>query len=321
VYTPTRDLTPTLKTRSAVTMSGGSRSPIHEDTPTMSERAHVFAVTTQEFHDKVIEASRETPVLVDFWAEWCGPCQQLMPLLSQIVEDMNGQVKLAKIDTESEQQLAQQVGVRSLPTVILFVDGHPVDQFQGALPEGQIREFIGRHVLSEIDKLRREAQQVRAAGAIEQAMDLLNQANQQEPGNVEVLLDIADLISEQGDLDQAWQVLESLPAEAAMRDEVKEFKARIDMARAAQSGPPEDELRAQIESDPQDCEAREALAAKLAIRNDIEGAMEQNYQIMLRDRSHNEDAGRRGLIDLFEMLGDSHPLTRQYRRKMFGLLH
>ncbi|MGM0516638.1 MAG: thioredoxin [Pseudomonadota bacterium] len=287
----------------------------------MSDSEHVFSVSTPEFAEKVIDASRETPVLVDFWAEWCAPCRQLMPVLSQIVEEMDGQVKLAKINTEEEQELAAQVGVRSLPTVMLFVGGRPVDQFQGALPESQIREFIGRHVLSEIDKIRREAQQVRAAGALDQAMDLLREANRQEPGNVEVLLDLADLIAEQGDLDQAWEILEALPLDAATRDDVKEFKARIGMARSAQSGPPEDELRARIESDPKDMEAREALAAKLALRNDIEGALEQYYQMMLRDRSYNDDAGRQGMIDLFEMLGNEHPLTRQYRRKMFGLLH
>ncbi|MBN2872007.1 MAG: thioredoxin [Halothiobacillaceae bacterium] len=287
----------------------------------MSESAHVFSVTTQTFHDQVVEASRETPVLVDFWAEWCGPCGQLMPLLSQVVESMDGQVKLAKVDTEAESELAQQFGVRSLPTVMMFVGGRPVDQFQGALPEGQIRDFIGRHVLSEVDKLRGEAQQVRAAGATDQAMDLLKQANQQEPGNVEVLLDIADVIAEQGDLDQAWEILESLPVDAANRDDVKSFKARIGMARSARSGPPEEELRARIEANPKDSEAREALAAKLVMRGDIEAAMEQYYQTMLRDRAYNEDAGRRGLIDLFEMMGAEHPLSRRYRRKMFGLLH
>ena len=321
MYTPARRLTAGLKSDQHAAMSGGSLANTHEDKLTMSESAHVFSVTAQEFHDQVVEASRETPVLVDFWAEWCGPCQQLMPVLSRIVEEMDGQVKLAKVDTEAEQELAQQIGVRSLPTVMMFVGGRPVDQFQGALPEGQIREFIGRHVLSEIDKLRREAQQVRAAGAIEQAMDLLKQANQQEPGNVDVLLDLADLFAAEGDFDQATQILEALPMDAAARDDVRELKARIGMARSAQSGPPEDELRARIESDPKDLEAREALAAKLAMRNDLDEALEQYYQMMLRDRAYNDDAGRRGMIDLFEVLGAEHPLTRRYRRKMFGLLH
>jgi len=287
----------------------------------MNTSANVYSVSSAEFQEKVLQASQQTPVLVDFWAEWCGPCRTLMPLLTQIVESYGGKLKLAKINTEEEGELAAQMGIRSLPTVVMFIDGRPVDQFQGALPEGNIREFIGKYVQSEIDQIRQKARALQDSGDNEAAKDLLRQANQKEPENIEVLLDLANILTAEAQYDQAIEILNALPIAAATRDDVRELKARIEMSQQAGQGPSMEELREQIEANPKDCAAREQLAAKLAMQNDLEGALEQYHQIMLHDRNYNDGAGQKGMVKIFEMLGGEHPLTRSYRRRMYSLMY
>ncbi|MFP4154178.1 MAG: thioredoxin [Halothiobacillaceae bacterium] len=287
----------------------------------MSESANVFAVTEQQFATRVIEASREKPVVVDFWAPWCGPCQSLMPMLTAIVESYGGQVLLAKVNTDEEQNLAGQYGIRSLPTVMVFKDGRPVDQFMGVQPESEIRALINRHVTRESDLLRRKAAQVYAAGAADQALELLREANRQDPDNADVVLDIARIMGNQGAFEEASEILSALPVAMAERDDVKELKAQLRLASQAVGAPDRSELVARIEADPGDLEAREKLSSRLAMEGDHAGAAEQMYQIMLRDRGYNDDAGRKGLLEIFEMLGPEHPVTRQYRSRMFGLLY
>ncbi len=287
----------------------------------MSESPYVFNVTAAEFQARVIEASFQTPVLVDFWAAWCGPCRTLMPLLAKITESYAGKLHLAKVDTDAEQELAGHFGVRSLPTVMLVINGQPVDQFMGALPESQVREFLEKHITSEVDALRHQARDLAATGAVEPAIACLKQANVIEPNNSDILIDLAQIVSDTGDYAQATQILDALPIDVATRKEVKELKARIHLAQHANEGPSLEELHQRVSADDTDLAAREQLAAALAMHQDYEGALTQFFTLMQRDRTFNDDAGRRGLLDLFEVLGAEHPLTKTWRRKMFGLLH
>lgn len=287
----------------------------------MSESPYVFNVTAAEFQARVIEASFQTPVLVDFWAAWCGPCRTLMPLLAKITESYAGKLHLAKVDTDAEQELAGHFGVRSLPTVMLVINGQPVDQFMGALTESQVREFLEKHITSEVDALRHQARDLAATGAVEPAIACLKQANVIEPNNSDILIDLAQIVSDTGDYAQATQILDALPIDVATRKEVKELKARIHLAQHANEGPSLEELHQRVSADDTDLAAREQLAAALAMHQDYEGALTQFFTLMQRDRTFNDDAGRRGLLDLFEVLGAEHPLTKTWRRKMFGLLH
>lgn len=287
----------------------------------MSESPYIFNVTAAEFQARVIDASFQTPVLVDFWAEWCGPCRSLMPLLAQITESYAGKLQLAKVDTEAEQQLAAHFGIRSLPTVMLVINGQPVDQFTGALPESQVRAFLEKHMISEVAELRGQARDLAASGLIEAAIECLKQAHSIEPDNTDILVDLARIVSDTGDHTQAMHLLEALPIDAATRPEVKELKARIHLVQQAQNGPSLDELHARVLACDTDLTAREQLAAGLALHQEYEAALTQFFTLMQRDRTFNDDAGRRGMLDLFELLGADHPLTKTWRRKMFGLLH
>ncbi len=279
---------------------------------------NVFDVSQADFQAQVLDRSHEVPVVVDFWAAWCGPCQQLMPVLTEIVESYGGEVVLAKVDTDQEQALAGQYGVRSLPTVKIFKNGEAVDEFMGLQPESRIRALIDRHIFRESDKLRGQAREAAEAGDNTRARELLTQANRLDPENRGVLVDIARLDIEEGNLDQARQIADSLPSDF---EGAAELAAQVDMAAtAAEAGDP-DELRGRIEADPADLDARQKLAAVLISTQDYQGALEQYLAILARDRGFDDDAGRRGLLSVFEMLGSDHPLVKEYRRKMFAHLY
>ncbi|MGK0674329.1 MAG: thioredoxin [Halothiobacillaceae bacterium] len=281
----------------------------------------VFDVTEQDFAAKVIQASHTRPVLVDFWAAWCGPCRILKPLLKKVVEDYNGEVHLAYVDTDQEQMLAAQFGIRSLPTVILFKDGRAVDQFMGAQPEGVIRKLIDKHIVRKSDLMLKQAMALLEQGEEEAAVEMLKQANRIDPKNTAVLFALARFAAHSGNFDEALTILESIPAEAPEAGMARELKAQIGFARQAQEAGDMGELLGRISHNPADLDARQKLATVLIGQGQHEAAMEQFLEIMKRDRTFGDDAGRKGLLQLFEMLGNEHPAVQTYRRRMFSLLH
>lgn len=286
----------------------------------MADSPYISNVTSADFSEKVLEASRRVPVLVDFWAAWCQPCQMLMPVLQRLVEEYSGALLLAKVDTDAQQALAGQYGVRSLPTVKLFRDGAVVDEFMGVQPESAIRAIVDRHVVRESDHLRERAREATRRGELEEALALLEQALTEDPNSPRVRLDLAQLRATLGNAAGARELLQSLPPDERDKPEVKQLLGRLFFAEQAEDSPGSAELNARLESDPADSAARLQLAALRILGNDYEGGMDQLLELMRRDRNYQDEAGRRGLLSAFELLGE-HELVNRYRRKMFQLLH
>ena len=287
-------------------------------TPTASP--HVFDVTTATFEQDVLQASIEQPILVDFWAEWCGPCKSLGPLLEKIVEAHHGAVRLAKVDVDKEQQLAAMFGVRSIPTVVLVRDGQIADGFAGALPEGQIREFLARHVQPRepVEDVAAEAPSA-IEESPEQAIARLQQAIAAEPDKSELHLDLAVALMQVGNAAGAEVELDGLPANLAGDDRAKRLRAQLDLAGVLVDAPPLAELRARIERDDADHAARDLLGVRLLVGGDAEAGLEQFLAVLKADRHWNDGLARKRLVAAFNVLDDAD-LVGTYRRRMSSLL-
>ncbi len=286
----------------------------------MADSPFIKEVNAENFAQVVLEGSRQQPVLVDFWADWCAPCRSLMPVLQKLAEEYNGQFILAKVNSDENQGLAQQYGVRSLPTVKLFKDGAPVDEFMGALPESHVREFLDRHIERESDRMLAAAEEAMAAGDEARALELLQQAQAVDPNRPEVIVAMARLKAGQGDADEAEALLNSLPASDRESPEVAAMLAELEFAKAASDGEPVEALEKRLEENPDDSETRFKLAQKLLAQRQYEPAMQQLLTLMQKDRQFQDDAARKTLLKVFDMLGDD-PLVAEYRRKMFNLLY
>ncbi len=282
----------------------------------MSQSPHVSIGTQDNFVQVVIEKSREVPVLVDFWAEWCGPCKNLMPILSKLADEYAGKFHLVKVNTDEQQAIAMHLGIRSLPTVKLFKNGQPVDEFTGALPEQQVRQFLDHHVRDEIEAFLEQVDQLVAEGQAEDAANALSQALAQVPGDARIILKLAALKLDANDTEGARALYDSL--DDAQRDsaEARAIGARFELAERASGAPGEEELRQAIEADPDNLKARDQLSAVLYAQGDVAGAMEQLLEIVRRDRGYEEDSGRTQLIRMFEALGSANPLVKKYRRQL-----
>ncbi len=287
----------------------------------MNAAANILSVTQADFAEKVLAKSQELPVLVDFWADWCGPCHMLMPVLQRLVDAYAGGFVLAKVNTDQEQALAAQYGVRSLPTVKLFKDGAVVDEFMGVQSEQAIRELLDRHVQRASDEQRLAAREARQAGDAERALGILREALAADADNHAVRLELADLLLERGDAGQAREHIQALPHDKRQEPAAKALLAKAGFVEVAAAAPAVEPLASRLETDPGDLEARHGLAAHWALAGRYDAAMDQLLELMKRDRGFREDAGRQGLLAVFDLLGADDQRVRVYRSKMASLLY
>lgn len=282
------------------------------------------AVTVGNFMADVVEASAQTPTLVDFWAPWCGPCKQLMPILDRLAVEYGGRFKLAKVNTDEQQELAQQLGIRSLPTVVLFKDRTSVDHFVGVVPEAQIRQMLDKHLPASSDGPMTRIQSLKNAGDYAQARIALEQLLARDPGNIALQTESAELHALDGDLDAARQELQRLQAKEPTHPAVKRLAALIAFSDVIAQYPDVRSLREQAAARSQDAtqglELRHALAVHQLLGGDVEPALQTWLGIMRDHRGWKDDLARRSLVLAFELIGDADPIVAQTRRAMTRLL-
>ena len=285
----------------------------------MADSPFIIEVTRDNYQ-QVMAASFKVPVLLDFWAGWCQPCQVLMPILAKLAEEYQGKFLLGKLNTEEEQEIAAQFGIRSIPTVKLFRDGQPVDEFMGALPEQAVRQFLDRHVARESDVQVAAAHEQLAAGNAAGAIVLLDEARAADSDNPRITLMLAKAQAAMGDLEAAETTLDSLPQDEQHKPEVAALRSHLFFEGQVANAPAMPELEAQVAADPDDHEALHQLALRKVIDKDYDTAMELLLELMRKDRGYGDDAGRGTLLRVFELLGNDARVG-QYRRRMASLLH
>jgi putative thioredoxin len=286
----------------------------------MAESRYITEVRGDNFASQVLENSKRVPVMVDFWAAWCAPCQMLMPILAKLAEEYQGKFLLAKVNTDEQSSLARQYGIRSLPTVILFKDGKPVDQFLGAQPESAIRKVLDRHILRESDRLCADAQAAYERGQISRALASLRKAAEMDPDNAEVQIDLASILLEEGDHAQAESILNALPREVRDEPRVNGLRGLLDFARIAAEAPDAAVLEAEISTSPANSEARLQLAARRVLSGEFEGALDQLLEVLRTDPAAR-DRARGYMVSIFNLLGGKGDVVSRYRTAMFNALH
>jgi putative thioredoxin len=283
--------------------------------------SYSFDVAADNFQQVVIEGSRQAPVIVDFWAPWCGPCRSLKPIMEKLAEEYQGKFILAKVNSDENQELATQYGVRGIPNVKAFIDGAMADEFSGALPESQVREFIDNLIPSPADDLRAQAGELFRSGNAADALQLLAQASQLDPQNEWVRVDAAEIMLSLNETDEVKRLIDSLSSAVKADERVTRLLAKLQFAGSAHDGQQEAELQQRIAANPADLDARLQLANLLIAGQQYAAGLDQLLEIVQRDRGFNDDIGRKTILSVFTLLSGEGNIVAEYRRKLASALN
>lgn len=289
----------------------------------MSDTPYIFDATALDFDQSVIQNSFHKPVLVDFWAEWCAPCKALMPLLAQIAESYRGELLLAKVNCDVEQDIVMRFGIRSLPTVVLFKDGQPVDGFAGAQPESQIRAMLAPHVAEpapEAADPMEAAQALFDDGRIGDAEAVLKQLLGENNSNAPALILYARCLAERGELGEAQLVLDAVKGDEH-KQALAGARAQLAFLRQVNDLPEAAALKSRLAQDAGDDEASYQLAIHQLARQQYEPALDALLRLFVRNRNYGEGLPHKTLLQVFDLLGNDHPLVTTYRRKLYQAIY
>ena len=287
----------------------------------MTGNHYIYEGTQENFATLVLKNSDQGPVLVNFWAEWAGPCHRLFPLLAQLAREYAGRFLLVNLNTDEQASVAREYGVKSLPVVKIFRGGTPREEVRGYQPEAELRRIINRYVVRPSDERVLAAIQLYQAGDVEQSLSLLAQAALDDPENLRIPGILSKLLVVQRRYDEAEALLRSLPPEAREQAEISHLLAHLSFIQVAQRAPDKDALAARLAANPGDSQTRYEFAALAVVNDDYETALEHLLELVRRDRTFGEDAGRRGMLALFDVLKKRKDLVERYRARMFRILH
>lgn len=282
----------------------------------MSSSPHIIDITLENFQQVILEGSMQQPVLIDFWADWCAPCKALMPVLTKLAQEFNGQFILAKINIEEQPELAAQFQVRSVPTVMLVSQGQLVDQFNGAKPESEVRAFLKQHLTNPVEAFKEQIKQLVGEGELDQAQTLLQQAISQLPEDIELQIELARVLLQKNQSADARAVLDQLPEADKARPDVKGLVAGLQFVEKAPSA---EQLATLADRD--DSEARYLKAMAALVQADYETALELLLNLLRDDRAYEEGIAHKTLLEVFALLGEGNPLVVSSRRRLYTLMY